>query len=450
MGRVLVTRRLPDGGLDPLARSRARRPEAGRHAVHPRRAARARGRGRRDRVAAHRPHRRRRARRRGGRAAARRRATSRSATTTSTSRPRREHGIVGVQHAGRARRDDGRPRVPADARPRRASRPTAEARPARRRVARVGRSRSTSAGTCTARCSASSASGASAARWPRERTGFGMRVHPPRAPRHRRSPGYVADLDALLATADFVSLHVPGGDATRHLIDARRLALMKPTAVLVNTARGTVVDEAALADALHDGPAVRGRARRVRTRARGAPAAARRAAHVLLPHIGSASPATRTAHGAAGDVGGRDRARGRHPAQRGVTPYAAGDRAGVEAEELDRGLARTQRVEQRRFLRGAGPARGEHARRSRRRGRRSHRRGRRRPSRPSCHVDVADRAPCRRPHPATSFVAPGRAITAREHREAERSNASTSRTPPSITRPAMPRACAAVVSTSPQ
>ena len=66
-------------------------------------------------------------------------------------------------------------------------------------------------------------------------------------------PGYVADLDELLADADVVSLHVPGGDATRHLIDARRLALMKPTAVLVNTARGPVVDEAALADALHGG-----------------------------------------------------------------------------------------------------------------------------------------------------------------------------------------------------
>ncbi len=53
--------------------------------------------------------------------------------------------------------------------------------------------------------------------------------------------------------ADIVSLHMPGGADTHHLIDARRLALMKPTAVLVNTARGTVVDEVALADALHEG-----------------------------------------------------------------------------------------------------------------------------------------------------------------------------------------------------
>ncbi|WP_432262631.1 hydroxyacid dehydrogenase [Cupriavidus sp. TMH.W2] len=57
-------------------------------------------------------------------------------------------------------------------------------------------------------------------------------------------------LDALLAQSDAVSLHVPLVDATRNLIDVARLASMKSGAVLINTARGGVVDEAALADAL--------------------------------------------------------------------------------------------------------------------------------------------------------------------------------------------------------
>jgi len=60
-------------------------------------------------------------------------------------------------------------------------------------------------------------------------------------------------LDALLAQADVVSLHVPLLASTRHLIDARRLTAMKPGAVLINTARGGVVDEAALAEALRSG-----------------------------------------------------------------------------------------------------------------------------------------------------------------------------------------------------
>jgi (S)-sulfolactate dehydrogenase len=60
-------------------------------------------------------------------------------------------------------------------------------------------------------------------------------------------------LDALLAQADVVSLHVPLLDSTHHLIDARRLTAMKPGAVLINTARGGVVDEAALAEALRSG-----------------------------------------------------------------------------------------------------------------------------------------------------------------------------------------------------
>ena len=58
------------------------------------------------------------------------------------------------------------------------------------------------------------------------------------------------ELDELFAQSDYVSLHVPLSPSTRHLVDARRLALMKPTAHLINTARGPVVDEAALVDAL--------------------------------------------------------------------------------------------------------------------------------------------------------------------------------------------------------
>lgn len=60
-------------------------------------------------------------------------------------------------------------------------------------------------------------------------------------------------LDELFATSDVVSLHCPLTPETRRVVDARRLALMKPTAILVNTARGACVDEAALAAALEGG-----------------------------------------------------------------------------------------------------------------------------------------------------------------------------------------------------
>jgi glyoxylate reductase len=87
--------------------------------------------------------------------------------------------------------------------------------------------------------------------------GFGMRVlytartrhadfeHAPLAARR-------VDLEEGLRLADVVSLHTPLTPATRHLINRDRLSLMKPTAVLVNTARGPVIDEAALVDALRD------------------------------------------------------------------------------------------------------------------------------------------------------------------------------------------------------
>jgi glyoxylate reductase len=127
----------------------------------------------------------------------------------------------------------------------------------------------------------------------RRATGFGMRVlH--HARRDTGEPRYVADLDDLLPTADIVTLHTPGGPDTHHLIDARRLALMQPTAVLVNTARGTVVDEAALAAALHDGRLFAAGLDVYEREPAIDPALLVAPRTVLLPHIGSASQATRT------------------------------------------------------------------------------------------------------------------------------------------------------------
>jgi len=80
---------------------------------------------------------------------------------------------------------------------------------------------------------------------------FGMRVI-----HHRRQGGgdpACVDLDTLFRESDVVSLHCPLTPETKGLVDARRLAMMKPTAFLVNTARGPLVDEAALAAALNAG-----------------------------------------------------------------------------------------------------------------------------------------------------------------------------------------------------
>lgn len=100
-------------------------------------------------------------------------------------------------------------------------------------------------------------------------------------------------LDTLLAEADIVTLHTPLTDETRGLIDARRLSLMKRDAVLVNTARGAVIDEAALIECLRTG----------RIAAAGLDVYAHEPKVprelmalenvVLLPHIGSATIATR-------------------------------------------------------------------------------------------------------------------------------------------------------------
>lgn len=137
----------------------------------------------------------------------------------------------------------------------------------------------------------------------RARHGFGMRVifHDPHPP----PVGVVAELgaeprasvDDVLREADFVSIHSPATSDTRHLMDARRLALMKPGAFLINTARGDILDEAALVAALQR-KTIAGAALDVYERE---PEVTRDLLAmeqvVLLPHLGSATSETRLAMG---------------------------------------------------------------------------------------------------------------------------------------------------------
>lgn len=85
-------------------------------------------------------------------------------------------------------------------------------------------------------------------------TGFGMTVLVHTAHPDTAAPGVrFVDRATVLATADYLSLHTRTDDRTRRMIDASALAAMKPSAVLINTARGSLVDEHALADALDSG-----------------------------------------------------------------------------------------------------------------------------------------------------------------------------------------------------
>jgi len=104
-------------------------------------------------------------------------------------------------------------------------------------------------------------------------------------------------VEDVLASSDFVSLHCPGGAENRHLMNAERLATMRPGAFLINTARGDVVDELALIAALKDG-VIRGAGLDVYAAEPHVPDALRAMENVvLLPHLGSATEETRTAMG---------------------------------------------------------------------------------------------------------------------------------------------------------
>ncbi len=108
---------------------------------------------------------------------------------------------------------------------------------------------------------------------------------------------FFASVDELVASSDVVSLHCPGGAETFHLINAARLARMKPSAVLINTARGPVVDEAALAAALAEKRIAAAGLDVYEQEPNVHPGLLQLENVVLLPHLGSATVETRTAMG---------------------------------------------------------------------------------------------------------------------------------------------------------
>jgi lactate dehydrogenase-like 2-hydroxyacid dehydrogenase len=130
--------------------------------------------------------------------------------------------------------------------------------------------------------------------------GFGMRVLAYQ-PRPVTADGldvrHCASLDELLAASDVVSVHCPATPTTRHLIDARALAVMRPEAILINTARGDVVDEAALAAALRGGHLAGAGLDVYEREPQIDPGLLALENVVLLPHLGSATRQSREAMG---------------------------------------------------------------------------------------------------------------------------------------------------------
>jgi glyoxylate reductase len=133
----------------------------------------------------------------------------------------------------------------------------------------------------------------------RRASGFGMRVIYHNRTRNYRGEGVTGaryvEMDELLATSDILSLHAPLNASSRHLIDAAALARMKPSAVIVNTARGSLIDEPALVDALRDGTIAAAGLDVFEQEPTLSPGLAELPNVVLEPHIGSATDDAREA-----------------------------------------------------------------------------------------------------------------------------------------------------------
>ena len=133
--------------------------------------------------------------------------------------------------------------------------------------------------------------------------GFGMKVifHDPYPPPAEVATELGAEpraaLEQVLGEADFVSLHCPATPETRHLMNGERLGLMRRDAFLINTARGDVVDEAALVEALSAGRIAGAGLDVYEKEPQVTPALLTKENVVLLPHLGSATRETRVAMG---------------------------------------------------------------------------------------------------------------------------------------------------------
>ncbi len=137
----------------------------------------------------------------------------------------------------------------------------------------------------------------------RAHAGFGMRVvffdpFPPADAVQRELGAEPREtIEAVLEESDFVSLHCPATQENRHLMNAARLSRMRPDAFLINTARGDVVDEMALIEALADGLIAGAGLDVFEREPEVSPGLLRRENVVLLPHLGSATRETRVAMG---------------------------------------------------------------------------------------------------------------------------------------------------------
>jgi glyoxylate reductase len=135
----------------------------------------------------------------------------------------------------------------------------------------------------------------------RRARGFGMHIgytqRKPLPDNLARALGatFVPSVDDLCASSDAITIHCPLTPETRHLFSADRLASMRPESILINTARGPIIDEAALAHALEHGPLAAAGLDVFEDEPRIHPALLARSNVVLAPHIGSADRATREA-----------------------------------------------------------------------------------------------------------------------------------------------------------